>query len=166
MQKNLLFSFLTLSAFLLIANQGYSQHNDEEDHHHHDKNEISVALGIVPLASENKIAAGLHLHYIRGIAFHNKLGVGAGLETILDEHKHYMVSVVFQYRIYKGWTVAYGPGILIIKETDELEYQFAQHIETAYEFDTGAFHIGPMVEIGLAKDDFHYMIGVHFGIDF
>lgn len=165
MIKIILKPILSTIVFTLISFYVFGQSHDE-DHHHHQKNEISLAAGIVLPTSEDEISAGLHLHYIRGIAFENKLGIGAGLETIIDEHKHFMLSVVFQYRIYKGWTVAYGPGILFVKEYESYETQFAQHIETAYEFDIGLFHIGPMVEVGISKEDIHYMAGVHFGIDF
>jgi len=156
-----------LSLVFITANvvtmKGFSQDHNHDQHH---VNEISIAVGVVPLDHENEVTAGLHLHYVRGIAFENKLGIGAGFETILDEHKHYTLSVVFQYRIIKGWTVAYAPGLLMKKEDDKYEYQFAQHFETAYEFDLGKFHLGPMVEVGVEKDGVHYMLGVHFGIDF
>ena len=93
----------------------------------------------MPLPAEDKLAAGFHFHYIRGLGKNNKFGMGIGLETILDEYKHYTASVVFQYRIYKGLIVGYAPGILMRKEDSEMLYQMAHHIETAYEFEIGRF---------------------------
>ena len=147
-----------------------SQHNhDDENHSHEDhshKNEISIAAGIVPIPAEDEIAAGIHLHYIKGIGESNKFGIGVGLETILDEHKHYTLSAVFQYRIYKGIIIAVAPGLLLRKEGTENVFEFAQHIEAGYEFEIGKIHIGPVVELGFEKNGMHYMGGIHFGIDF
>lgn len=133
-------------------------------HHHH--NEISVAAGLVPLIAEDELTWGIHLHYIRGIDKKGKVGVGIGLETIIDEHKHYTVSAVLHYRIVKGLIFSLAPGLLILKQDDEFVYQYAQHIELAYEFEVGEFHIGPVVELGLERVGVHYLGGVHFGIDF
>jgi len=167
LQALLIFLFAVFFTF-----QGYSQHTHEEDSHNHEKdhthkkNEVSVAVGVVPLPEENKVTAGLHFHYVRGIGSSNRFGIGVGFETIFDEHKHYTFSVVFQYRIYKGLIFGYAPGLLIKKEDSESELHFAQHFELAYEFDMGKFHIGPMAEVGLEGSTVHYMLGVHFGIDF
>ena len=73
---------------------------EKEDHNH--KNEVSLATGIVPLPAEDKVTAGFHFHYIRGVGESRKFGIGVGLETILDEHKHYTVSVVFHTEYIKA----------------------------------------------------------------
>ena len=52
------------------------------------------------------------------------------------------------------------------KEDSGNVFQFAQHIEMAYEFELKEFHIGPIVELGIEKTGIHYMGGIHFGIDF
>lgn len=161
--------FIIILLFVILPVTLFSQedvHPEEGHTHSHKKNEISAGVGVVTLQHEDELAAGLHLHYVRGVAFHDKLGVGLGFETIFDEHKHYTISAVFQYRVYKGWSVAYAPGLLMVKEDGIWEYQFAQHFETAYEWEIGKFHIGPMAEIGVEPHGTHYMIGVHFGIDF
>ena len=116
--------------------------------------------------AEDKLTIGFHLHYIRGIGKNNRFGVGVGLETILDEHKHYTLSVVLQYRVYKGLILSIAPGLLMRKENSANVFQFAQHIEMAYEFELKEFHIGPVVELGIEKTGIHYMGGIHFGIDF
>lgn len=163
---------LSFIILLFVSFQGITQHeHNKESHQHeedhiHQKNEISIAVGIVPLPDEDEVTAGLHLHYVRGIGASNRFGIGIGFETILDIHKHYTISVVFQYRIYKGLIFGYGPGLLIKKENSETELHFAQHFELAYEFDLGKFHIGPMAEMGLEGNTVHYMLGVHFGMDF
>ena len=154
--------FFTITLFSIT---GYSQNKEHEGHNHHHKNEISIAAGIVPIPAEDEIAAGIHLHYIKGIGESNKFGIGVGLETILDDHKHYTLSAVFQYRIYKGIIIAVAPGLLLRKEEENV-FEFAQHIEAGYEFEIGKIHIGPVMELGIEKTGIHYMGGIHFGIDF
>lgn len=139
---------------------------EEHDHDHEHRNEISVATGVVPLPAENETTVGFHFHYIRGLGESNRFGMGLGYETIVDEHKHNTFSIVIQYRIVAGLSVAYAPGIMIREEGDETLYQLAHHFEAAYEFEIGSFHIGPMVEVGIEEIGEHYMVGVHFGIDF
>ena len=84
--------FFTITLFSIT---GYSKNKEHEGHNHHHKNEISIAAGIVPIPAEDEIAAGIHLYYIKGIGESNKFGIGVGLETILDHHKHYTLSAVF-----------------------------------------------------------------------
>ena len=156
---------LTFIAATLISVCGHAQDEENEGHHHH-KNEISAATGIVPLVAEDKLTVGFHLHYIRGVGKNSRFGVGVGLETILDEHKHYTLSVVLQYRIHKGLILAIAPGLLMRKEGSANVFQFAQHIEITYEFELKKFHIGPVAELGIELTGIHYMGGIHFGIDF
>jgi len=157
--------FLLIFFFFLILFPIYGQ-EEEHDHSHEHRNEMSVATGVVPLPAEDEVTIGFHFHYIRGLGESNRFGIGLGFETIVDEHKHYTFSIVGQYRILKGWSVAYAPGIMIREEGDETLYQVAHHFETAYEFEIGSFHIGPMAEVGIEEIGVHYMAGVHFGIDF
>lgn len=160
-----LLRILTFILINMVSLGIMAQENHEEHNHHHHKNEISIAAGVVPIPEEDEVAAGLHLHYVRGIGHANRFGIGTSFETIFDEHKHYAVSVVFQYRVFKGLIVGYGPGLAIVKEDEQNELLFAQHIELAWEFEISKFHIGPMVEVGIG-DGIHYMAGVHFGLDF
>lgn len=151
-----------LITFSILSMYATAQNNVSHVHN----NELSIAAGIVPLVAEDEVTAGLHMHYIKGVGKENKFGIGIGLETIFDEHKHYTSSIVFQYRLYKGLAISYAPGLLIRKELATYQYQFASHIEAAYEFEIGEFHIGPVAELGVEKNGIHYMGGVHFGVNF
>ncbi len=176
MKSFLIFSLLASTVF---SNAGYAQDHDHEEHEHqefkdedkrhhhqHHKNEISIAIGVVPLVAEDELAMGFHLHYIRGIGESNRWGLGIGLETIVDEHKHYTISGVIHCRVYKGLIVSTAPGLLILKGNSGYVYQYTQHLEMAYEFELGEFHLGPVIEIGFEMAGVHYMGGVHVGIDF
>ena len=96
----------------------------------------------------------------------NKLGLGVSFETILDEHAHHSVSLITVYRFSSNFTIAYAPGILRVAEESAVAYQFAQHFEFAYEISVGEFHIGPQLDLGVEDEGVHYMLGIHFGIDF
>lgn len=138
----------------------------ENVNEHKHNNELSIAVGIVPLVAENEVTAGFHIHYIKGLGTTKSFGLGLSAETILDEHKHYTFSIVFQYYLTKGLAISYSPGLLIRKEQADYQYQFASHIEAAYEIEMGEFHIGPVAEIGIEKNGIHFMVGLHIGIDF
>jgi len=166
-----LFATLCLVAFLSANAFAQEDHDHDHEGHQHGRlhaheNEISIATGVVPLPAEDELTVGFHLHYIKGLGKTNRFGMGIGFESILDEHKHYTASVVFQYRIYKGWSVSYAPGVLLLIDEHGNETQFAQHIETTYEFELGKFHIGPVGEVGIEQYGVHYMLGVHFGTEF
>ena len=152
----------------------FSQHNhDEENHSHEDhahNNEFAIGLGVIP---EHENSLGFHAHYIKGITFNNKIGVGISVETILDDHAHHSLSLISLYRFNFGITVAYAAGILRVSEEEthndheeSTQYQFAQHLEFAYEIPVGELHVGPQIDIGIEKEGIHYMFGVHLGIDF
>ena len=155
--KKLLLIFSILPIFCL------SQHNHDDTHdlHTHD-NEFAIGIGFIP---KHENAIGIHSHYIKGIGLNNKLGAGISFETILDDHAHHSLSLISLYRFDFGITVAYAAGILKVSQ-DVTEYQFAQHVELAYEIPFGELHVGPQIDVGIEEEDIHYMFGVHLGIDF
>ena len=72
----------TISLLTLLISQ------IEHEHNHDHKNEIGMAIGIVPGHEGEESNLGLHLHYVKGLGEHNHFGIGLSLETILDEHQH------------------------------------------------------------------------------
>ena len=135
-------------------------------HNHSHNNEFAIAVGIVPGHEDEDDNIGLHLHYVKGIGKHNDFGIGISIETIFDEHKHNSVSILGTYHFENGFTIAYAPGILFAEHDGETEEEFTQHFELYYEFELEHFHIGPQIDIGYEDGEIHYMLGVHFGIDF
>ena len=139
------------------------------------ENELAIGLGIIP---NHDFAIGFHAHYVRGIALENKLGLGLGFETILDEHTHNMYNLMCVYRFgskINGFlSVAYGAGILMSAEEEheanhdehkeDVTSSFAQHLEIVYELNhKQRFCYGPVLDIGMEKERMHYMIGFHIG---
>ena len=138
----------------------------EHNHKHSHENEFGVAIGIVPGHGDEDANIGLHLHYIKGIGDHNTFGIGISLETIFDEHEHNSVSLIGTYHFDSGFTIAYAPGILFAEHNGETENEFTQHFELYYEIELEKFHLGPQIDIGFEDGETHYMLGLHFGIDF
>ena len=135
-------------------------------HNHSHNNEFAIAVGIVPGHENEDENIGLHLHYVKGIGEHNDFGIGISLETIFDEHKHNSVSIIGTYHFDNGFSIAYAPGILFTNHDGDNEKEFTQHFEFYYEFELEHFHLGPQFDIGLEDNETHYMLGLHFGIDF
>lgn len=145
--------------------------NDKERdkvEHKHAKNEIGFVAGPVSFPSEIELSAGFHMHYLRAVGHQERfgLGLGIGLGTILDEHSHYTSSFIIKYRIYKGLIIGYAPGILLISEESDSEFQFTQHIELLYGFEVGNIHLGPVAELGIESEGLHYLLGIHIGFGF
>ena len=150
--------------YLLIISRIFSESGHNHNHSHN--NEFGIAIGVVPGHEDEDDNIGLHLHYIKGIGEHNDFGIGISLETIFDEHKHNSVSIIGTYHFEKGFTIAYAPGILFAEHDGETKEEFTQHFEFYYEFELEHFHVGPQIDIGFEDGDTHYMLGLHFGIDF
>jgi hypothetical protein len=136
----------------------------DHQHSHSHKNEIGMAIGLVP-GHEEENNIGLHLHYVKGLGEHNHFGLGLSLETIFDEHLHNSISLLGLYHFDNGFTMAYAPGILFSEDDGNSETHFTQHFEFYYEIELDKFHIGPQFDIGIEDGDLHYMFGIHFGID-
>jgi hypothetical protein len=91
--------------------------------------------------------------------------MGAGYEQVFDEHKHRFVGAEINYRPIHSLTLNLSPGIAF-EGKEDVEKDFALHFETSYEFELGAFHLGPVVEAAWHASDYHISMGVHFGLGF
>tara|TARA_B110000116_G_C16435728_1_gene402583 strand:- start:3 stop:476 length:474 start_codon:yes stop_codon:yes gene_type:complete len=149
---------------LLIINIVFSE--TEHNHNHNHNNELGIAVGIVPGHGGESDNLGLHLHYIKGVGEYNDFGIGISLETIFDDHEHNSISIIGTYHFQNGLTIAYAPGILFTEHNGHTEDTFTQHFELYYEIELEHFHVGPQIDIGFEDDETHYMLGLHFGIDF
>jgi hypothetical protein len=139
-------------------------------------NELAIGIGVLP---NHDFSVGFHAHYIKGIALDNKLGLGIGFETILEEHTHNSYNLMCVYRFgsnINGFlSIAYGAGVLRSSEESHEEHEdeeheekitssFAQHVEIVYELNhKRGFCYGPVLDIGFDNNEIHYMIGFHIG---
>ena len=131
----------------------FSQHNHDDHHSHKEhthENEFAIGIDFIP---KHENAIGIHSHYIKGVWLNNKLVAEISFETILDDHAHHSLSLIRLYRFDFVIKIAYAAGILRVSEEEhdeghddgyeeETEYQFAQHVELAYEIPFGKLHNG------------------------
>jgi hypothetical protein len=121
------------------------------------------------LQPEGESALGTHLHFIRrfrGEGIGRFLGLGVGFETIFADHMHYNVMGTVTIYPYKNLSVAISPGLLIVEHENEYETRYSTHLEVAYGFEVGQFHVGPVVGYARSGEDEHYFVGIHIGRGF
>ena len=161
-----LFLLIIVCCALAMTNANAQEvHNHEHEHEHAHGDELGIAIGLVPLPHEGEIKAGFHVHYIKSVGYDGFYGLGPSFEAIIDEHRHYTISLSNQFRFYKGLSFVFAPGLLFLKEDSDWEYLFAQHFEIGYEFELGGFHIGPIADLSVSPAGMHYMAGLHFAIE-
>lgn len=167
--------FLILILLFIATSPTWAQEHDHSHHGHeahkhgehaHDvKNEIALALGPSYSFEEEEWATALHFHYIRKLRHNSKVGVGVALEAILDEHKHYSIAPLIEFRPIHALAFSFAPGITF-EESLSGESRFSTHFEATYEFEVGPLHLGPLLEYALSAEDQHMMLGLHVGVAF
>lgn len=156
--------FLLFSLFVLFAKFITAQEHEEHDHEHHHVHEIGVSVSTVYFTKTKQFSPATHFHYVYNFP-HTKIGLGMGYERIYDEHKHNFIGIEFNYRPVHRLTLNLSPGVAFEGEHKDVR-DFALHFETVYEFELGAFHIGPVFEMAYHPEDYHMSLGIHIGFGF
>ena len=133
------------------------------DNHEHRKNEIGIAISPAYFTNEKVFTFAMHIHYTRNIA-ETKFGIGISFERIFLAPKHSTFGFVLAYRPIEKLSFTLSPGITF--EEDNPVSLFALHLEIAYGFELGRFHIGPAFEFAYDPNDYHLSLGIHLGYDF
>ena len=137
-------------------------HHEHEEHNHH----IGFLVGPVYNTTEKSFSPGIGVEYERLLPFWDHLlGIGVGAEAIFDEHKHYVVFMMFPFHPTRELTLKFAPGMMFI-DKEGWESHLAVHFGISYEFELNSFFLAPAFEIGAAGDDVHLMLGLHFGWGF
>ena len=154
---------LIISTFTL-AQEHEHHHEDDHDHQHDHRHvhEIGASAGPVYFFNAGEFSFATHLHYVYNFP-QSRFGLGFGYERIFDEHKHNFAGVEFNYRVIHPLTLSISPGI-VWEGTEEGEAGFGLHGEAVYEFELGAFHVGPMIELAWHPEDWHISSGIHIGL--
>lgn len=153
------FTYFLLSSALTL---GQEIHHEHEEHNQH----IGFLIGPVYNLHEKSLSPGIGIEYERVLPFWDHLvGIGVGAEAILDEQKHYVVFISFPLHITRELTFKFAPGAMFI-EKEEWESRFAFHFGLSYEFELDRIFLAPALELGIAGDDIHLMLGLHFGWGF
>lgn len=143
----------------------YAQHAHDHRHYPHNYH-FGVGVAGAKILSEDLLAPGFHIHFIRQIGHHKQWGIGLGYDAIIDEHWHNGVNLLLNYRPVKFLSLLAGPGLVLGNHEKEFEILPAFHTEAVFEFYIKGLHVGPMVGYGRDKEDSHFSVGFHFGIGF
>ncbi len=145
---------------------GGQGHSDGPEGHHGSAWEVGFALGAVSLVLEDELAFGAHAHVTRSVPGWQRLRLGLGLESVLDEHGHLNAALVVNVHVIAGLSVSVAPGVLVLREDHGgWGTRFSSHFEALYDFDLGPLHVGPMLEYSYASVDQHLMLGLHMGFE-
>jgi hypothetical protein len=109
----------------------------------------------------------LHVHVGKrlgeeGLLAHVSLGIGA--EVILADHEHYALMAFASVYPWRGLVLSVGPGVEWAEHEGEWASEYSTHLEAAYVFEMGEWHLGPMVDFSKTDDGEHYTVGLHVGI--
>ena len=163
MFKTILLLFIFISQSLGLLAQEHKSDNGHEHEHEH-QHEIGASVGPAYFISDKEFGFSTHLHYVYNLP-QSKFGLGAGYEHIFSDIKHSFVGAEVNYRPIHQLTLNLSPGIAFEGGKGGSK-DFALHFETSYEFELGAFHIGPVVEAAWHASDYHISAGIHFGLGF
>lgn len=167
MTGKFLFILFLILIYQTSAAQDHDHDHDHDDHtgteqEHHHLHEIGVSAAPVYFVKADELSVATHLHYTYYLP-NTKFGLGIGYEHIFDEHKHNFIGAEFSYRIIHPLSISLTPGVVFEGEHPD-EKDFALHLETAYEFELGAFHVGPAFELAWHSEDYHLSLGLHVGL--
>ncbi len=157
---------LVWTNFLILNVSG--QVKEENRTHQHDKHKYHLGFGVAEtyLKSENGLAPGFHLHFLRQLGQEQNWGVGLGYEAIIEENIHSSINLLANYHLSDILSLNAGPGLVFAKHDGESEILPAFHTEAVFEFSLGGIHIGPMAGFGIDREESHFSLGVHVGFGF
>jgi hypothetical protein len=168
-KRNQLFIAIICLIFVLWVNLGAIPTTEHPHENHHHLNEIGISAGIVWMQPEAETAPGFHLHYMRRIGeegFARHIGVGLGIEVIFSDHHHYNIMGTLGIFPWKQLVITLSPGLLIVKEEQEILREFSFHVEMMWEFEVKSWVIGPALGFSIAGEDSHFTMGIHIGKGF
>lgn len=157
-------SIIFLCSFTLFAQKQADMHENENEHEHNHSQEIGASVGPVYFINDNEFGLSTHIHYVYNLP-ETKFGLGVGYEHIFSKIKHNFVGAEINYRPISPLTLNLSPGV-VFEGDKNVNKDFALHFEISYEFELGAFHIGPVVEAAWHAKEYHVSCGAHFGVGF
>lgn len=171
--------FITLLLILPIlcgiSTQLIAQEHGQHHHgHSHSRNEIGVSGGAIYSFDHKEWGTGAHLHYYRTLGDHSKWSLGGMAEYANIHGSHITVGAGAKYQLTDRFSVGVLPGVTFFHHDDDHTHvdlpdhdhdkkvMFSTHFELVYDlFHWEKFHLGPVVDFSLSKNDSHGMIGIH-----
>jgi len=164
--KTRFFVFVIFMSVFVIKASG--QHKEENHIHLHDHHNYHLGVGVAGtyLTSEEGLAPGFHLHFIRQLGEEQHWGIGLGYEAIIEDNVHSSLNLLANYHPFDFLSFNAGPGLVFAKHDGETEILPAFHTEAVFEFNLGEIHLGPMLGFGIDREESHFSLGVHVGFGF
>jgi hypothetical protein len=125
---------------------------NHEDHENHETTDDGV---------------GVHVHVGKRVGKDGILSLfslGLAGEVIFAEHEHYALMAFVSANPWRGLVLSVGPGLEWAEHEGEWESEYSTHLEAAYVFNAGGWHVGPVVDYSSTDHGEHFTAGIHFGI--
>lgn len=144
---------------------GYARLSEDEEHHAETELDGHADHDEAHESDDNGLALHVHVgHRLgeHGLLAHVSLGIAG--EVIFAEHDHYGVMGYAALYPWRGLVLSIGPGVEWAKHDDGWESAYTTHLEAAYVFDVGDYHIGPAVDYSRTDSAEHFTVGIHLGV--
>lgn len=153
MKKGILVVLAAATSVLGLRAQERAGHGE----HAHPRNEAGLSLGAAYGIEHKEWAPAIHAHYFRTLAPHSRWALGAGIEFIPGEERHWEIGAGARFQVLNDLQLSLMPGISIVDKA-----KFSLHTEAVYEaIHLGGFHFGPVVGYAWTRDHSHVSAGIH-----
>lgn len=151
MKKGILVVLAAATSVLGLRAQERAGHGE----HAHPRNEAGLSLGAAYGIEHKEWAPAIHAHYFRTLAPHSRWALGAGIEFIPGEERHWEIGAGARFQVLNDLQLSLMPGISIVDKA-----KFSLHTEAVYEaIHLGGFHFGPVVGYAWTRDHSHVSAG-------
>ena len=171
MKKGILVVLAAATSVLGLRAQERAGHGE----HAHPRNEAGLSLGAAYGIEHKEWAPAIHAHYFRTLAPHSRWALGAGIEFIPGEERHWEIGAGARFQVLNDLQLSLMPPQLhnalhppLLPPTARVaNAKFSLHPEPAYEaIHLGGFHYGPVVGYAWTRDHSHVSAGIHAAFAF
>ena len=158
MKKGILVVLAAATSVLGLRAQERAGHGE----HAHPRNEAGLSLGAAYGIEHKEWAPAIHAHYFRTLAPHSRWALGAGIEFIPGEERHWEIGAGARFQVLNDLQLSLMPGISIVDKA-----KVSLHTEAVYEaIHLWGFHFGPVVGYAWTRDHSHVSAGIHAAFAF
>ena len=162
-------AFFALATMWIVPSGAQHIHD-----HQHNRNEIGVSVGGVYSLYFGGWGAGVHAHYYRSFGDHSRWAWGAMLEQAWVEGGHTTLGAGIKFQVTRSLGVGILPGVTFFGHGEghseescdshrpDKNRSFSMHLDVVYDLiHWDRFHLGPVVDFSMSREDIHSMIGLH-----
>lgn len=155
--------FLSLGLYAQHANHGAQVHSKHNDGHHEDGHHSKWHVAVFNGATTNFDYS--HTDYTIGAdveyRFHDKFGLGLGIEHIAASHPETVVAIPLFFHPYKGLKLIAAP--IAVNYSGNTHY--GARLGAGYDFHVGKLSVGPLVALDMTNTT-AVVYGVSIGMGF